>query len=94
MLFDIKREHLRELIKDTEGLFDKADQGYLFLDEVHRLSPEGQEKLFKYIDTGIITPIGNGAGNKKRNVRLIFATTEDVDKSYVRYFYQTNSDCL
>lgn len=79
MLFGYKKGAFTGANKDTEGLFDKADQGYLFLDEVHRLSPEGQEKLFKYIDTGIITPIGNGAGNKKRNVRLIFATTEDVD---------------
>lgn len=79
VLFGYKKGAFTGANKDTEGLFDKADQGYLFLDEVHRLSPEGQEKLFKYIDTGIITPIGNGAGNKKRNVRLIFATTEDVD---------------
>lgn len=38
--------------KDTKGLIEEADKGYLFLDEVHRLSPEGQEKLFRYMDKG------------------------------------------
>lgn len=79
VLFGYKKGAFTGAVKDTEGLFDKADQGYLFLDEVHRLPPEGQEKLFRYIDTGMITPIGNGAREKNLNVRLIFATTEDID---------------
>ena len=36
------------------GLLEKADGGILFLDEVHRLSEEGQEKLFTFMDTGSI----------------------------------------
>ena len=37
---------------DKEGLLQEADGGYLFLDEVHRLSYENQEKLFVFMDTG------------------------------------------
>ena len=32
---------------DKTGLLQEADGGYLFLDEVHRLSFENQEKLFE-----------------------------------------------
>lgn len=61
---------------DTKGLIEEADKGYLFLDEVHRLSPEGQEKLFRYMDKGIISRMGDSGQNCELNVRLIFATTE------------------
>lgn len=35
--------------EDRNGLLQDADGGVLFLDEVHRLPPEGQEKLFVYM---------------------------------------------
>ena len=31
---------------------EQANGGILFLDEVHRLPPEGQEALFIFLDTG------------------------------------------
>lgn len=34
---------------DRPGAFEAADGGMLFLDEVHRLSAEGQEKLFTWL---------------------------------------------
>ena len=33
-----------------DGLLKQANGGYLFLDEVHRLSSENQEKLFSFMD--------------------------------------------
>ncbi|SUH11308.1 transcriptional regulator [Salmonella enterica subsp. enterica] len=39
---------------DRPGAFEAADGGMLFLDEVHRLSAEGQEKLFTWLDRGEI----------------------------------------
>ena len=35
---------------ETEGLISLADGGILFLDEVHCLKPECQEKLFQFMD--------------------------------------------
>lgn len=61
---------------EKEGLLAAADGGFLFLDEVHRLSPESQEKLFIFIDKGSYTPVGEVKQNKTANVRLMFATTE------------------
>ena len=50
ILFGYKKGAFTGAAETTEGLFQKADKGYLFLDEFHRLPPEGQEKLFRYID--------------------------------------------
>lgn len=68
------------------GLFNDADGGMLFLDEVHRLDPKGQERLFTYLDTGMISPLGNAGKGKKVSVRLICATTEDVQSSFLATF--------
>ncbi|GKW17737.1 hypothetical protein PEC301937_36860 [Pectobacterium carotovorum subsp. carotovorum] len=38
--------------RDKKGAFDDADGSFLFLDEVHRLSAENQEKLFLFMDKG------------------------------------------
>ena len=55
VLFGYKKGAFTGAVKDTKGMIEEADQGYLFLDEVHRLSPEGQEKLFRYMDKGIVS---------------------------------------
>lgn len=66
---------------DKTGLLQEADGGYLFLDEVHRLSFENQEKLFVFMDTGKYRPLGDSKW-RNSNVRFIFATTENPRKSY------------
>ena len=33
---------------EKEGIVEKANGGILFLDEIHRLPPEGQEMIFIY----------------------------------------------
>ncbi|MBS7009122.1 sigma 54-interacting transcriptional regulator [Anaerostipes sp.] len=86
VLFGYKKGAFTGANKDSAGLLEKADQGYLLLDEVHRLPPEGQEKLFRYIDTGRITPLGDGADEKEINVKLIFATTENIDNVLLETF--------
>ncbi|MDA7026482.1 sigma 54-interacting transcriptional regulator [Bacillus sp. CLL-7-23] len=68
------------------GLLDAADGGILFLDEVHRLNEEGQEKLFTFLDQGIFRRMGESEGEHQANVRLIFATTEELERSFLRTF--------
>ncbi|MCC3236868.1 sigma 54-interacting transcriptional regulator, partial [Pediococcus acidilactici] len=63
-----------------DGALLKANNGILFLDEVHRLNPEGQEKLFTYMDTGKFTLLGDDAHKISSNTRLMFATTEKPDR--------------
>lgn len=71
---------------DSKGIIEEAENGYLFLDEIHRLSPEGQEKLFLLLDKGIFNRIGENGSVRKSNVRLIFATTEKLDEFLIDTF--------
>ena len=79
-LFGYKKGAFTGADKDTEGLIEAADGGYLFLDEVHRLSPEGQEKLFLFLDQGKFRRIGETNKWRSANVRFIFATTENLEE--------------
>lgn len=63
--------------EDNEGLISLADGGILFLDEVHCLKAECQEKLFLFMDKGIYHKVGDNEKWYSSNVRIIFATTED-----------------
>lgn len=64
--------------EERSGLLDEADQGYLFLDEVHNLSAENQEKLFLFIDSQKFRRLGDSRRWIQAKVRLVFATTEDI----------------
>lgn len=66
--------------KDQVGILEQANQGILFLDEVHRLNKEGQEKLFTFMDQGTFTRIGETNVIRRATVRLIFATTEKLSE--------------
>lgn len=72
--------------ENRSGLLDKADGGVLFLDEVHRLSEEGQEKLFTFMDSGEFSPMGDNSIKRKVNVRLVFATTENIYSAFLPTF--------
>lgn len=63
-------------IQDRPGLVERADNGILFLDEIHRLNPEGQEKLFLLLDQGIFQRMGEPQKDRRVKLRLIGATTE------------------
>lgn len=68
------------------GLLEAANGGILFLDECHRLGPESQEKLFNFIDKGTFQRIGDNNKNRSSKVRLIFATTENIQENFLRTF--------
>jgi len=72
--------------KEKQGLLEEANGGFLFLDEVHRLSPEGQEKLFLFLDKGIFRRLGETRTWRSAKVRFIFATTEDPTISLTNTF--------
>lgn len=76
MLFGYVKGSFTGADKTHEGALSSADGGILFLDEVHRLSGEGQEKLFTYLDEGYFTMIGDNVTHHKAKIRLICATTE------------------
>lgn len=75
MLFGYVKGAFTGADSDKLGALAEAKNGILFLDEIQRLNPEGQERLFTYMDTGHYSPLGNEARSIKSNARLIFATT-------------------
>lgn len=86
VLFGYKKGAFTGAEEDKLGLLDKADNGYLFLDEVHRLSKSDQEKLFSLFDNGTFYPLGEVNQPHKVNIKLIFATTENLDKYLLKTF--------
>jgi DNA-binding NtrC family response regulator len=60
-----------------QGLFEVADHGTVFLDEVSELSPSAQVKLLRVIQDGEIEKIGR-TKSFSVNVRLIAATNKDL----------------
>ncbi|KRM00337.1 sigma-54-dependent transcriptional regulator [Liquorilactobacillus satsumensis] len=72
--------------EDHEGLIQQAEGGMLFLDEVHRLPPEGQEMIFYFMDHGMYSRLGETAKMHHGDVRLICATTENPESSLLQTF--------
>lgn len=71
---------------ECKGLVDKANGGILFLDEIHRLPPEGQEMLFSLIDRGRYSRLGETEATHKAKILLIGATTENLEDAILQTF--------
>ena len=69
--------------RESEGLVEKAQNGVLFLDEIHRLPPEGQEML---LDKGEYRKLGANETSKDARVLIIAATTENLESSLLQTF--------
>ncbi|SIO26171.1 Transcriptional regulatory protein LevR, contains PRD, AAA+ and EIIA domains [Carnobacterium alterfunditum] len=78
-IFGVKKGSYTGASQDRTGLIHEANNGILFLDEIHRLPPEGQEMLFTFIDKGIYRPLGESNETYHANVLIIGATTEKPD---------------
>ena len=73
-------------VADKAGLVELADGGILFLDEVHRLGPEGQEQLFCLIDKGQFRRLGETSSKRSARVLIIAATTESLESALLPTF--------
>jgi len=64
---------------DHPGLFQQADEGTLFLDEVGELTQECQAKLLRFIEGKAFRPLGATA-DVKVDARVIASTHRDLEK--------------
>ena len=85
-IFGVKKGAYTGADSDKDGLLKKADGGIIFLDEIHRLSPQGQEMLFTYIDKGYFRPLGETDKLVKVETQILAATTEDPQAFMLKTF--------
>lgn len=84
-LFGVARGAYTGAERDREGLVEQAHRGILFLDEVHRLPPEGQEMLFYLMDRERLRRLGD-VHERNASLLLLAATTEDPATSLLPTF--------
>jgi len=77
-LFGHKKGAFTGADKDTVGLFEQADEGTIFLDEIGDISPYMQQSLLRVLQEKEIMPLGGKA--KKVDVRVIAATNQNLVK--------------
>ncbi len=65
--------------QNKPGLFDRAHQGVLFLDEVTELSPGAQAKLLRVLQDGEYTPLGSNRP-KQADVLIVAATNKEYQE--------------
>ena len=65
-------------IRLKHGLFEVADRGTIFLDEIGEVTPPLQVKLLRVLETGVFRHVG-GTSDVSVNVRVIAATNRDLE---------------
>jgi DNA-binding NtrC family response regulator len=78
-LFGHVRGSFTGAVSTKPGLFEVADGGTVFLDEVGNISLAIQAKLLRVLQEREFTPVG-GTKAKKVDIRLIAATNKDLEK--------------
>lgn len=76
-LFGHKRGAFTGAYQDHIGLFQQADGGTIFLDEIGDTSPAFQTKLLRVLQEGEIRPVGSTRPIKV-NVRVVSATNQKL----------------
>jgi DNA-binding NtrC family response regulator len=76
-LFGYKAGSFTGAVKDKKGLFEEANNGTIFLDEVGEMSLELQAKLLRVLESRSFIKIGD-TQTTKVNIRILAATNRDL----------------
>lgn len=79
-LFGFKKGAFTGADRNHKGLFEEANGGTIFLDEIGELTPALQVKLLRALQENEIRPIGS-ANTQKIDVRVIAATAKDLEQA-------------
>ena len=76
-LFGHKRGAFTGAVNDHEGLFERANGGTVFLDEIGDISPAFQVKLLRVLQEGEIRPVG-ARRTRQVDIRVVAATNKSL----------------
>lgn len=94
-LFGYKKGAFTNAVRDKKGLFQEADKGTIFLDEIGDIPPSIQIKLLRVIQEKEIKPLGDNH-TVKVDVRIVASTNRDLAKKIAEgefredFFYRLN----
>ncbi len=73
-LFGHARGSFTDAYRDKRGLFEAANSGTVFMDEVGEMSLRMQALLLRFLETGEIQRVGDERNRVNANVRVVAAT--------------------
>lgn len=79
-LFGHEKGAFTGAVRKKAGLFEVADRGSVFLDEIGEISTANQAALLRVIEYGTFRPLG-AVNEVHTNVRIITATNKDIKKA-------------